>query len=99
MSYVPCNTRNGNKVFMLSGILAHNLTRELQMRHLERQRNTTTKRPALWKFSCIDTLRKVIIQRAGRLIRPGGTLTLSLAANDSVHENLEKYLPNIRIVA
>lgn len=99
MSYVPCNTWNGNKIFMLSGILAHNLTRELQMRHLERQRGTTAKRPALWKFSRIDTLRKVVIQRAGRLIKPGGILTLSLAANDSVRENLQKYLPNIRIVA
>ncbi len=97
MSYVPCNTWNGNKIFMLCGIMAHNLTRELQMRHLDRERNTTMKRPALWKFSRIDTLRKVVIQRAGRLIRPGGVLTLSLAANDSVRENLQRYLPNIRI--
>ncbi len=98
MSYVPCNTWNGNKIFVLCAILAHNLTRELQMRHQERARNTTTKRLALWKFSRIDTLRKVVIQRAGRLIRPGSVLTSSLAANDSVRENLQRYLPNVRIV-
>ena len=93
MSYIPCNTWNGNKVFMLSAILAHNLTRELQMHHHERDRGTTTKRPSLWIFTQISTLRRNIIQRAGRLIRPDGTLTLSMAANDAVKNELARYLP------
>ena len=40
-------------------------------------RTTQEKRPALWKFEKLDTIRKRIIQRAGRLIRPQGKLTLS----------------------
>jgi len=94
MSYVPCNSWNANKIFLLSNVVAHNLTRELQMRYRERDRNTTVKRPALWKFSKIGTLRKHIIQRAGRLIRPQGVLTLSLANNIVVEESILSYLPS-----
>ena len=93
MSYVPCNTWNANKLFLLSNVFAHNLTRELQMRYQERERNTTVKRPALWRFNKIGTLRKQIIQRAGRLIRPQGILTLSMASNDAVEDDILSYLP------
>lgn len=94
LSYVPCNTWNANKLFLLCNIFAHNLTRELQMRYRERDRNTTVKRPALWKFSKIGTLRKQIIQRAGRLIRPQGILTLSMANNPTVEDAITSYLPS-----
>lgn len=92
LSYIPCNTWNANKLYMLCNVMAHNLTKELQMRHRDRDRNTTSKRPALWKFSQIGTLRKRIIQRAGRLIRPNGKWTLSMAANDAVREEMMRYL-------
>ena len=94
LSYVPCNTWNANKLFLLCNVVAHNLTRELQMRYRERDRHTTVKRPALWKFSKIGTLRKQIIQRAGRLIRPQGILTLSMANNPAVEEAILSYLPS-----
>jgi len=45
MSYVPCNSWNANKLFLLSNVFAHNLTRELQMHYRERDRTTTVKRP------------------------------------------------------
>ena len=94
MGYVPCNSWNANKLFLLSNVVAHNLTRELQMRYRERDRQTTVKRPALWKFSKIGTLRKQIIQRAGRLIRPQGILTLSMPSNPRVEEIILSYLPS-----
>jgi len=94
MSYVPCNSWNANKLFLLSNVIAHNLTRELQMRFRERDRNTTVKRPALWKFTKIGTLRKQIIQRAGRLIRPQGMLILSMSNNSAVEESILSYLPS-----
>jgi len=93
LSYIPCNTWNANKLYMLCNVMAHNLTKELQMRHRDRDRNTTSKRPALWKFYQIGTLRKRIIQRAGRLIRPKGVWTLSMAANDAVRDEMMQYLP------
>lgn len=93
MSYIPCNTWNANKLYMLCNVMAHNLCKELQMRCRDRDRNTTDKRPALWKFCQIGTLRKRIIQRAGRLIRPSGKWTLSMAANDAVRDEMMLYLP------
>ncbi len=63
------------------------------MRYRESNRNTTVRRPALWKFSEIGTLRKQIIQRAGRLIRPQRILTLSMAENPAVEETILSYLP------
>ena len=51
-------------------------------------RTTLEKRPALWAFVRLDTLRRRLIQRAGRLIRPQGQLTLSMSANQAVQEEL-----------
>ena len=94
MSYVPCNCWNANKLFLLSNVVAHNLTRELQMRYRERDRQTTVKRPALWEFNKIGTLRKQFIQRAGRLIRTQGILTLSMPNNSFVEKTILSYLPS-----
>ena len=49
-------------------------------------RTTQEKRPALWEFEKLDTIRKRIIQRAGRLIRPQGKLTLSMSANKAIEK-------------
>ena len=46
------------------------------------------KRPAAWEFKTLDTLRHRIIQRAGRLTRPQGELTLTMSANRAVRNDL-----------
>ena len=46
------------------------------------------KRPASWKFKTLDTLRHRIIQRAGRLRRPQGELTLTMSANSDARKDL-----------
>ena len=69
MNYVPVTTCAGNQVYMLAAILAHNVTRELQMHLDPRARGTTAKRAALWCFREIETLRRTLIQHAGRIIR------------------------------
>jgi hypothetical protein len=84
MGYVPTRTWRGNQVYLLAAVLAHNLTRELHMRVREPARTTQPKRPALWDFEKLETLRRRIVQRAGRLIRPQGKLTLSMSANGAV---------------
>lgn len=88
MDYVPTRTWRGNQVYLLAAVLAHNLTRELHMRVREPMRTTQPKRPALWDFEQLDTLRKRLVQRAGRLIRPQGKLTLSMSANNAVKNDL-----------
>jgi hypothetical protein len=92
MDYVPVKTRLGNQLYMYSAILAHNLARELQMLTDPQERNTTAKRAALWAFQQLDTLRRNIIQRAGRLVRPNGHLVLSMNANPAVEEEMLHYL-------
>ena len=96
MDYIPTRTWEGNKVYMLSAILAHNLSRELQMISALPERSTEEKRPALWKFKQLGTLRKEIIQRAGRIIRPQGKLVLSMATNKAVKDEMLHYLEEIR---
>ena len=81
MGYVPVKTLIGNQLYMFAGILAHNLSRELQMRLNPRERRTTAKRTALWCFREIETLRGTLIQRAGRIIRPAGKLVVSMNSN------------------
>ena len=70
MGYVPVKTRVGNQLYMFASILAHNLTRELQMRIHPRERSTTAKRSALWCFREIGTLRRTLIQRPGVSFAP-----------------------------
>lgn len=48
----------------------------------------------MWTFNQMSTLRKRLIQRAGRLFRSQGVLTLSMAANDTIKEVLLGYLPD-----
>ena len=54
------------------------------------------KRPALWDFVRLDTLRRRLLQRAGRLIRPQGQLTLSLSVNPAVRDELLHYLAALK---
>jgi hypothetical protein len=88
MDYVPVTTRVGNQLYMFAGILAHNLTRELQMQVTPRTRATTAKRATLWCFREIATLRRTLIQRAGRIIRPAGKLILSMNSNERLENEL-----------
>ena len=88
MDYVPTRTWAGNQVYLLSAVMAHKLSKELQMIGQPPARTTKEKRPTLWKFKKLDTIRKQIIQRAGRIIRPQGQLVLSMAKNDAVKDEL-----------
>ena len=95
MDYIPVRKQAGNKLYMFAGILAHNLTRELQIRLHPRARGTTAKRAALWCFREIGTLRRTLIQRAGRLIRPAGKLILSMNSNEKLETELRHALATL----
>jgi Transposase DDE domain group 1 len=92
LAYVPTRTWIGNQIYLIAALMAHNLARELQMRAQPPARSTTAKRSPLWPFASIATLRRQIIQRAGRLIRPQGQLILSMSANDAVKHELLYFL-------
>lgn len=97
--YIPVRTLYGNQTYLLAGLFAYNLVRELQMQTTEPVRHTTSKRASLWIFEKVDTLRKTMIQRAGRFTRPKGRLTLTLSANGWIKRRLLNVLDAIPAIA
>ena len=92
MDYLPSRRWAGNKIYLICAILAHNLGRELQMAASEPQRGTTEKRSPLWIFEGLEMMRRKFLQRAGRLTRTNGVLTLTMSANRAVEQVLQRYL-------
>lgn len=92
LDMVPCRRLVANRVFTLTSMIAHNLSREIQMLAHPSAPRATAKRRAAWKFEKLDTIRHRILQRAGRLNRPGGELTLTMSANSAVRKNLLHFL-------
>ncbi len=89
----------GNQIFTLCAMMAHNLSRELQMLAAPSASRALPKRPAAWTFEKLDTLRHRIIQRAGRLTRPQGELTLTMSVNHVVKNDLLHFLDVLQKVA
>ncbi len=96
IGYVPVRTRVGNQLYLLAGLFAHNLTRELQMATTPRCRHTTARRATRWTFEQLDTLRRTLIQRAGRLTRPQGILTLTISGGHAIKTRLLQTLDRLR---
>jgi hypothetical protein len=90
--YVPVRRLVGNQLFLLAAVLSHNLGRELQMAAHPPARHTTPQRASLWIFRELQTLRRTLFLRAGRLTHPAGELTLTLSANAEVRDELLSYL-------
>jgi hypothetical protein len=100
LAYIPTKTWLGNRVFMSAVLIAHNLTRKLEMLSTQPIRHSQdAKRATLWVFSRTDSLRKGVLQQAGRLIRPKGKLTLSMAINRAVKSRFETVLNAIEAAA
>ena len=99
MGHVPVRRRLGNQMYLLAGLFAHNLIRELQMQTEAPSRGTTDNRAALWVFEQVDTVRKTILQRAGRLTRASGKLTLTISGGPRVREKLLGILRSLRPAA
>ena len=99
LDYVAVRRLHGNHLYMMSAILTHNLFRELHMLAHERTRRTTEKRTALWEFTEANTLRRTLLQRAGRLTEPGGTLTLTMSGNPTVQKGVLHYLHRLKHAA
>jgi hypothetical protein len=92
LDYVPARKLAANQLFLTASLMAHNLSRELQMSVKQKVRATSPTRPALWEFEKLDTLRHRLLQRAGRLTNCHGTLTLTLNANDAIKQDYEQCL-------
>ena len=96
MGYVPVRGLIGNQLYLLAGLFAHNLSRELQMRTIRPRRGTTAKRAALWVFEQLDSMRGTLIRRAGRFTRPQGKLTLTISAGPTIKDRILQHLAALR---
>ncbi|MCP4901563.1 MAG: IS1380 family transposase [bacterium] len=92
LDYLPVRKLHGNQLYTLAAMIAHNLAREIQMTAYERERGATQKRAPHWQFESLRRLRQRLIQRAGRLTRPGGKLTLTMNANETLRDELTHLL-------
>ncbi len=99
LSAIPTKRLAGNQIFTLCAMMAHNLSRELQMLAAPSAPRALPKGPAAWTFEKLDTLRHRIIQRAGRFTRPQGELTLTMSANEAVRKDLLHFLDALQKAA
>ena len=88
LDVIPSRRLAANQVYTVSAMMAHNLSREIQMLSQPSTPRALAKRPTAWKFEKLDTIRHRIIQRAGRINRPQGKLTLTMSANQTVRKDL-----------
>jgi hypothetical protein len=93
---IPTKRLAGNQIFTLCSMMAHNLSRELQMLASPAIPRALPKRPSLWRFERLDTLRHRIIQRAGRLTSPQRKLNLTMSANQKVRKDLLHFLDVVK---
>ena len=99
LDIIPTKRLEGNQIFTLCSMIAHNLTRELQMLASPALPRALPKRPAAWAFERLDSLRHRIIQRAGRLTKPQRKLTLTMSANQMVRQDLLHFLDVVKKAA
>ena len=92
METTPVKTKVGNQICLLATLLAHNLTRELQMIVHPPRRGTTAKRSPRWIFQKLATIRNKWLIRVGRLIRPENRSILSINADAKIEEEMRSYL-------
>lgn len=99
MGHVPVRRCLGNQMYLLAGLFAHNLVRELQMRAEEPSRGTTDNRAPFWTFEQVNTFRNTILRRAGRLTRPHGILTLTISAAGAIKDRIMNVMSALRPAA
>ena len=92
MEYVPVRRRLGNETYLLASLFAFNLLRDLQMQIEPPTRTTTRKRSALWEFERVETFRRTVLQRAGRLSTPSGKLVLTFCAGRNLKHRVQQIL-------
>ena len=99
LDLIPCKGLPANQIFTLCTMIAHNLSREIQMLASPPAPRSLPKRPTAWAFERLDTLRHRIIQRAGRLTKPKGELTLTMSANSATQRDLLHFLDVVQKAA
>jgi hypothetical protein len=91
-AFLPACTCEATLSCSLPRFFLLSLSREIQMLAKPSAPRALVERPVAWKFEKLDTIRHRIIQRAGRISRPKGNLTLTMSANQALRKDLQKGL-------
>jgi hypothetical protein len=95
LGLIPTKSCVGNQAFTVCSMLAHNLTRELQMRIAPRPKKAQRGGGPLWRFLELGTIRQRFIHCAGIFRRPQGHLTLRIQASDALRIDMATYLDGL----
>ncbi len=97
LDYVPCRRLLANQIYSTTALLAHNFARELQMASSKpRVQRQPPNRAPIFEFANLGTIRDRFVRRAGSLTRPGGTLTLTVAAAGVARHGIERIVHALR---
>lgn len=83
---IPTRDWQANTAWQKLNLLAHNINVGFQVDLLQRPRTRTAKRTASFSVSSIRTVRFEWLNRAARLVAPGGSQILRLATNPAVQD-------------
>jgi hypothetical protein len=83
---IPTRDLRANTAWQKLNLLAHNVNVGFQMDALRRPRPPTHKRTTAFAISSIRTVRFEWLNRAARLLAPGGARVLRLSANPAVQQ-------------
>ena len=86
---IPSGTYRANTAWQKLNLLAHNLVTTFQLQTTAVERPRSLKRTASYLLRSIRTLRFEWLNRAARLVRPGGAPVLRLAGNQATREVVE----------
>ena len=86
---IPSGTYRANTAWQKLNLLAHNLVTTFQLQTTAVERPRSLKRTASYLLRSIRTLRFEWLNRAARLVRPGGAPVLRLAGNQATREMVE----------
>lgn len=99
MAAIPFKHKNANQVYLLANIFAHNLMRRFQMKNVQPTKNYEKSRGACWTFKTLGTLRKTVLNRAGKITAPQNVRTLTIAGNEMIKNMFEAIRDRFKIAA
>jgi hypothetical protein len=87
---VPTMRYAANGAWQMLSVLAFNLMRGFQAATTAPKRHVGRKRSAVYLFESIHTLRALLLQRAGIIVRPSGYPTLDVGTSTAVRDRFER---------
>ncbi len=87
---IPSKSYRANTAWQKLNVLAHNLLTTFQLKTIATEKPRTLKRTALYLLRSVTTLRFEWLNKAARIVRPGGTSVMRMADNHAVREKIDR---------